>query len=122
MKAQEQRAAELLGQGWTRREVAGELGVHVASISRWRQRQDFKRAEQLAGSQTRGDHEKVRNRLLSIALSTNDDKLSIAAAHELREWLGRPATDGLSAHQSTSVSPDQDVPPAEAFLRIAHDD
>jgi hypothetical protein len=51
------------------------------------------------------DHDRVRDRLLSIALDSKDDKVAIAAAHELREWLGRPRAE---AELSEEWEPDDE--------------
>ena len=89
----QERAARLLGQGSTRREVARELDIHPATLSRWRHVPEFQRAEKLAKSSPQSDDE--RGRALQLAALDAVDKdgqaawtVRLAAARELRSKGG----------------------------------
>lgn len=43
LSAKQQRAAALIGQGWMKKRVAAEVGVHPRTISKWVAREDFQR-------------------------------------------------------------------------------
>jgi hypothetical protein len=44
LSREQHRAAGLIGQGWTRAEVAEEVGVHELTVTRWGRREDFREA------------------------------------------------------------------------------
>jgi transcriptional regulator with XRE-family HTH domain len=92
---QRERGATLLGQGWSRRAAAAELGVDISTISRWRRDEQFRQLEQRAREEALDAKPSVRATLEAALTATKpngtaDWAVRVQAARTL---LGAPPED-----------------------------
>jgi transcriptional regulator with XRE-family HTH domain len=114
---QRERAACLLGQGWSRRAVAAELGVDLSTISRWRRDEQFRQLEQRAREQALDAKPSVRATLEAALTATKpggsaDWAIRVQAARTL---LGAPSEESNAPRiERVYVSRTSDGTAAEA--------
>jgi hypothetical protein len=95
----QQKAADLLGQGWKQKLVASEVGVSTTSIRRWLKREDFRalvtrRAESVLSSAPTARVTLEEALTATKADGTPDYKIRVSAARALIGADGRAPDPG----------------------------
>jgi hypothetical protein len=105
------RAAALLGQGHSRAEVAEAVGVHEASISRWRSDPDFAAAE--------AEARKAHLNANPTAAATLEAALSATRKDGTPDWQTRvQAARALLGTKAATGSPDEVVRQTRIYVGV----
>lgn len=100
MTPDQQRAADLLGRGLTRKAAAAEAGVAPRTVSRWRQDEDFEALVRRSRESLLDDRPTVRSTLEAALLATRRDGSP--------DWNAR-----VQAARILMTAPVEDEPDAE---------